>query len=225
EPDLVAQNGQVASFLAGGQFPVPVPQTTSGGGAPAVTVAFQEFGVRLGFLPFVLDGDRIRLSVDPEVSSVDFTLGTVLVPGGSPVPGLNTRKVHTTVELRQGQTLAIAGLIQLTLEGNKSLIPGIGDLPILGPFFSNTSNNRIEKELVVLITPYLVAPMNPCQVPPLPGDNVYEPNDLEAYLLNHIEGTCDPSFRSTANLNDPLHIQAHLRLEDHYLRGPHGFCE
>ncbi len=224
EPNVVAMNGTMASFLAGGQFPVPVPQTSSGG-APSVTVSFQEFGVRLGFLPFILDGDRIRLTVDPEVSSVDFTIGTVLVPGGSPVPGLNTRKVHTTVELRQGQTLAIAGLMQLTLDGQTSRIPGLGDLPYIGPFFSNTSNNRIEKELIVLITPYLVEPMNPCQVPPAPGDDVFEPNDCEAYLLNYIEGKRDPGFRSTADLSDPLHIHECIHLEDHYIRGPHGFCD
>lgn len=225
EPNVVAMNGQVASFLAGGEFPVPVPQTTSGGGAPAVTVSFQEFGVRLGFLPFILDHDRIRLTVDPEVSSVDFTIGTVLVPGGSPVPGLNTRKVHTTVELRQGETLAIAGLMQLTLDGSTSRIPGLGDLPYIGPFFSNTSNSRIEKELVVLITPYLVEPMNACQIPPLPGDEVGEPNDLESYLLGHIVGTREPDFRSTAQLNDPLHIHECMHLEDHYVQGPHGFCD
>jgi len=226
EPNLVALNGHTASFLAGGEFPVPVPQSSSGGASPAVTVQFREFGVRLQFLPFIMDGDLIRLSVDPEVSSIDFTVGTVLVPGGSPVPGLNTRKSHTTVELRQGQTLAIAGLLQLTLNGQTSRIPGLGDLPYIGPFFSNTSNGRVEKELVVLVTPYLVEPMNPCQVPPSPGDEVREPGDLEAYLLGHIEG-CDGAdeVRSTTNWEDPLHLRQLLDLENKRVRGPHGFCE
>src|SRR5262249_27670496 len=95
EPNLVALNGHQASFLAGGEFPVPVPQTGGGGIAPTITVQFKEFGVQLDFVPYVLDGDVIRLTVDPVVSSLDFAIGTVLVPGGSPVPGLNTRQAHT----------------------------------------------------------------------------------------------------------------------------------
>ena len=117
EPNLVALNGQLASFLAGGEFPVPVPQVSASGVAPTVTVRFKEFGVRLGFVPYILDGDVIRLTVAPEVSNIDFTIAVTLVAGGYPVPGLNTRKAQTTVELREGQTLAIAGLLQLTLSG------------------------------------------------------------------------------------------------------------
>src|SRR5208337_5018841 len=172
EPNLVALNGQLASFLAGGEFPVPVPQVSASGVAPTITVRFREFGVRLGFVPYILDGDVIRLTVAPEVSNIDPTIAVTLVAGGSPVPGLNTRKAQTTVELREGQTLAIAGLLQLTLNGETDRIPGLGDLPILGPFFSNTSSQRIEKELVVLVTPYLVEPMSHGQVPPTPGDEV-----------------------------------------------------
>ncbi len=166
EPNLVALNGQLASFLAGGEFPVPVPQVSASGVAPTITVRFREFGVRLGFVPYILDGDVIRLTVAPEVSNIDFTIAVTLVSGGSPVPGLNTRKAQTTVELREGQTLAIAGLMQLTLAGETDRIPGLGDLPIIGPMFSNTNSQRIEKELVVLVTPYLVEPMNRGQVPP-----------------------------------------------------------
>src|SRR5207245_8756461 len=131
EPNLVAMNGYQASFLAGGEFPVPVPQSgAAGGAAPAITVQFKEFGVRLGFVPFIQDDDVIRLTVDPEVSEIDRTTQATLVSGGSPVPGLTSRKAHTTVELRQGQTLAIAGLLQVTLDGNTARIPGLGDLPI-----------------------------------------------------------------------------------------------
>ena len=175
EPNLVAFNGQQASFLAGGEFPVPIPQVGAAGVAPVVTVRFKEFGVRLGFVPYILDGDRIRLTVAPEVSQIDFTIAVTLVAGGSPVPGLNTRKALTTVELEQGQTLAIAGLLQLQMDGTTQRIPGLGDLPIIGPFFSNTTSERIEKELVVLVTPYLVEPMKHDQVPPTPGDEVKEP--------------------------------------------------
>jgi pilus assembly protein CpaC len=224
EPNLVALNGQQASFLAGGEFPVPVPQFGGAGGAAAtVTVQFKQFGVQLGFLPFILDGDVIRLTVDPEVSEIDFSIATTLVPGGSPVPGLSTRKTHTTVELRQGQTLMVSGLMQLTLNGNTARIPGLGDLPIIGPFFSNTTSNRVEKELVVLVTPYLVEGMNPGEVPPTPGDEVKEPNDLEFYFLNRIESRTGRDFRSTTKWDDPLHIRNLLHLESKEVCGPHGF--
>jgi pilus assembly protein CpaC len=224
EPNLVALNGQQASFLAGGEFPVPVPQFGGAGGAAAtVTVQFKEFGVRLGFIPNILDGDVIRLTVDPEVSELDFSAAATLVPGGSPVPGVTTRKTHTTVEMAQGQTLMISGLMQLTLNGNTSRIPGLGDLPIIGPFFSNTSSDRTEKELVILVTPYLVESMSPEQVPPTPGDEVGEPNDLELYFLNRIESRKGVDFRSTVKWDDPLHIRALLHLENHNVCGPHGF--
>jgi pilus assembly protein CpaC len=190
-----------------------------------VTVQFKEFGVRLNFVPFILDGDVIRLSVDPEVSTVDFTLGTVLVAGGTPVPGLNTRKAHTTVEMRQGQTLMIGGMLLVAMDGTTARIPGLGDLPILGPFFSNTSGDRIEKELVIMVTPYLVEPMNPDQIPPTPGDEVNEPTDLEMYFLNRIEGRTGRDFRSTVQYDDPFHLIHHVNLEKKYITGPCGFSE
>ena len=225
EPNLVALNGQTASFLAGGEFPVPVPQVSASGVAPTITVRFREFGVRLGFVPYILDGGIIRLTVAPEVSNIDFTIATTLVAGGTPVPGLNTRKAQTTVELRDGQTLAMAGLMQLTLNGDTARIPGLGDLPIVGPFFSNTSSQRIEKELVVLVTPYLVEPMSAGQVSPTPGDEVKEPNDLEFYLLNRIEGRTGKDFRATTKWDDPWGIRHHLNLEKKYVNGPVGFSE
>lgn len=225
EPDLVAYNGHRASFLAGGEFPIPVPQIGATGVASTITVNFKKFGVQLDFLPIVLDGDSIRLTVDPEVSSIDATLGTTLVAGGSPVPGLTTRNAHTTVELRQGQTLAIAGLMQLTLEGQTTRIPVLGDLPVLGPFFSNTTSNRVEKELLVLVTPYLVEPLEHDQVPPVPGDEVGAPNDLEFYILNRIEGRTGRDFRATTDGADPLRIGKLIHLERRNFRGPYGFSE
>jgi pilus assembly protein CpaC len=221
----VALSGHQASFLAGGEFPVPVPQVSASGVAPTITVRFREFGVRLNFVPFILDNETVRLSVAPEVSQIDFSIATTLVAGGTPVPGLNTRKAQTTVELRQGQTLAIAGLLQLTLDGTTNRIPGLGDLPILGPLFSNTTGGRVEKELVVLVTPYLIEPMSPGQVPPGPGDEVKEPNDLEFYLLNRIEGRTGVDFRSTTAWDDPLGLYRHLNLERKYVHGPSGFSE
>jgi pilus assembly protein CpaC len=226
EPNLVALNGQRANFLAGGQFFIPTAQTTIGGVSGGVSATPVNFGVSLDFLAHILDDRVIRLTVDPEVSQPDFTVATTLVAGGSPVPGLNTRRAHTTVELHEGQTLAIAGLMSLTLDGTTARIPGLGDLPILGPFFSNTTGGRTEKELVVLVTPYLVEPMNPDQVPPVPGDEVKEPNDLEFYLLNRIEGRTGVDFRSTTNYDDATGIvRCLLRLHDQNVRGPKGYCE
>ena len=167
----------------------------------------------------------IRLSVVPEVSEIDFAVAVTLVAGGSAVPGLNTRRAQTTVELREGQTLAIAGLLQLTLDGSTTRIPGLGDLPILGPFFSNTTSSRTEKELVVLVTPYLVEGMNQDQVPPLPGDEVKEPNDLELFLLNRMESRTGKDFRATTRWDDVFDLRHHLELEKKYVQGPVGFSE
>ena len=223
EPNVLALSGHQAQFLAGGQFPVPSPPQAGNGAVPAVT--FKDFGVTLNFLPVVLDEGVIRLTVDPEFSSIDPSIATTIVPGGSPVPGINTRRAHTTVELRQGQTLAIAGLIQLTLEGRTKRIPGLGDLPILGPFFSNTTSGRVEKELIVIVTPYLVEPMEREQVPPGPGDEVNGPNDLEFYFLNRIEGRTGRDFRATTQGADPLRIGRLLRLERKHVHGPVGFSD
>jgi pilus assembly protein CpaC len=226
EPNLVAMSGHQASFLAGGEFPVPIPQTSTGGAGTSVTVTFKEFGVRLGFLPFILDDDTIRLTVDLEVSAIDFAIGTVIVPGGTPVPGVDTRKAHTTVEMKQGQTLAIAGLLSVTLNASTSRIPGLGDLPILGPFFSNTSHQREEKELIVLVTPYLIEPLGPDQLPPTPGDEVKTPTDLEFYLLNRLEGRTGVDWRSTTEYDDALGVlRCFLRLEKQHVRGPYGYCD
>ena len=224
EPNLVAMNGHEARFLAGGEFPVPVPQSGAGGGPATITVHYKKFGVQLNFVPYILDGGTIRLSVDPEVSSIDFSLGIQL--SGTSVPGLNTRNAHTVVELQEGQTLAIAGLMQLSLNGNTTRIPGIGDLPYIGPFFSNVTSNRVEKELVVMVTPYLIAPMLPEEVGPRPGDQVYEPNDIELYLFGRLQGrTRDYGFRSTTIIDDPLNLFRRMKLEDRSIQGPHGYSE
>jgi pilus assembly protein CpaC len=229
EPNLVALNGHQANFLAGGEFPVP---TFSGvgagapGGGGTSTTQFKKFGVQLSFLPIIIDGDTVRLTVDPEVSSIDRSLAVSLVPGGDlPVPGLNIRKSHTTVELRQGDTLAIAGLMQLDLAGNTSKIPLLGDLPYIGAFFSNTTSDRVEKELIVLVTPYIIEPMPPGQVPPLPGDEVSQPNDLEFFFLNRIEGRTGIDGRSSTSYDDPLHLVRSSLVEKRHLIGPSGFSK
>lgn len=186
EPNLVALSGHEASFLAGGEFPVPVPQGGQVGGN--VTVRFKDFGVQLNFVPHIMDDEIVRLEVRPEVSTIDESLGTTLVVGGQPVPGVNTRRVHTTVEMREGETLALAGLLQVTLDGQTEKIPGLGDLPYLGPMFSNNTHKRVERELLVLVTPYLIQPLQPNQVPPLPGEGIIDPTNREFFIEGRIIG-------------------------------------
>jgi pilus assembly protein CpaC len=132
------------------------------------------------------------------------------------------RRASTTVEMRQGQTLAIAGLLQVELNAQTDRIPGLGDLPYLGPLFSNTSHKRVEKELLVLVTPHLVAPMNPEDVPCLPTDGITDPNDLEFYLLNRIEGRTGREFSSARNWDDPWRLRQLIHLEQRCISGPVG---
>jgi pilus assembly protein CpaC len=152
EPNLIATNGKEASFLAGGEYPYPVVQ--SGQNSNAVTIMFKEFGVRLSFTPTVLGGDLIHLKVRPEVSTLDFANAVTI--DGFRVPALSTRRTETEVELRDGQTFAIAGLMNNTLTSTMSKIPGIGDIPILGLLFRSKAHQKNQTELVVMITPQIV---------------------------------------------------------------------
>ena len=161
EPNLVAHNGQQASFLAGGEFPVPIVQGATG----TVSVQFKEFGVRLTFLPTIA-GDLIRLHVAPEVSSLDFNNGVSL--GGFRIPALTTRKAETEVELRDGQSFAIAGLLSNISQEDSAAVPLLSSLPIIGNLFKSKANRAERTELMVLITPRLVRPLDPDEVPPLP---------------------------------------------------------
>ena len=152
EPNLVAIDGKEASFLAGGEFPIPIVQ--SGSGSNSVTIMFKEFGVRLSFTPTVLGGDLVRIKVKPEVSSLDFANAITL--DGFRIPALSTRRTETEVELRDGQTFAIAGLLNNTLTNTLSKIPGIGDIPILGKLFQSKAHQKNLTELVVMITPVII---------------------------------------------------------------------
>jgi pilus assembly protein CpaC len=152
EPNLIATNGKEASFLAGGEYPYPVIQ--AGGNSNAVTIMFKEFGVRLSFTPTVLGGDLIHLKVRPEVSSLDFA--NAVTVQGFRIPALSTRRTETEVELRDGQTFAIAGLMNNTLTNTMSKIPGIGDIPILGHLFRSKAHQKNQTELVVMITPVII---------------------------------------------------------------------
>ena len=224
EPNLVTLDGQPARFLAGGQFPYPVPQSsTVAGGGSVVTIQFAPFGALLSFVPYILADDVIRLDVEPAFSELNFATGTTL--NGTTVPGINQRSARTVVEMREGQTLAIAGLLQSSTQATTSRIPGLGDLPIVGPLFSSNSISTVETELVVLVTPELVGPMDCKDVPPAPGDLVIQPNDLEFFFLGRIEGKTGKDFRATVREHDPLNVMKHFRSDARYVVGPHGYVD
>jgi pilus assembly protein CpaC len=161
EPNLIAYNGQEASFLAGGEFPVPVVQGATG----TVSIVWKEFGVRLTFRPTIA-GDVIRLKVAPEVSALDFNNGITLE--GFRIPALITRRAQTDVELRDGQSFAIAGLLNNVSQQDKAAIPVLGSIPIFGTLFKSKADRAERTELMVLITPRLVRALDPDEVPPLP---------------------------------------------------------
>ncbi len=157
EPNLVAESGKEASFLAGGEFPVPIAQGT-GGGNTAISIAYKEFGIRLTFTPTVI-GNRVHLKVRPEVSTLDFANGVLLQ--GFRIPALSTRRTETELELMDGQTFAIAGLMNNTVNTTLQKIPGIGDIPILGLLFKSKAAQKNQTELVVMITPEILARNSP----------------------------------------------------------------
>ena len=152
EPNLVAESGKEASFLAGGEFPVPIAQPGANG-TYAVTVVFKEFGIRLNFTP-VVNGNRVHLKVRPEVSTLDFANAVTL--SGFRIPALSTRRAETELELDNHQTFAIAGLLDNSVSNTMQKIPGIGDIPILGELFKSRSNRKDKTELVVMITPEIL---------------------------------------------------------------------
>ncbi|OLC80494.1 MAG: hypothetical protein AUH72_11405, partial [Acidobacteria bacterium 13_1_40CM_4_65_8] len=151
EPNLVAESGKEASFLAGGEIPVPIAQPS--GGTVAVTIQYKEFGIRLNFTP-VINGDRVHLKVRPEVSTLDFANGVTLQ--GFRIPALSTRRMETELELQNGQTFAIAGLINNQMNKSLQKVPGIGDIPILGLLFRSEAAQKDRTELVVMITPEIL---------------------------------------------------------------------
>jgi pilus assembly protein CpaC len=205
EPNLMALDGQPARFLVGGLFPYPVPQSSSiPGGTAVVTVQFQQFGTILTFLPQILPNDVIRLDVEPVISELNFAQSTTVNNGI--VPSITQRSARTVVELREGQTLAIAGLLLLTTNAQTTRIPGLGDLPLVGPWFSGNFIETIETETIILVTPQLVAPLDKNEVTEAPGDRVMQPNDPEFYLLGRIEGKLGREFRATVGQQDPLNL-------------------
>ncbi|MFL6283334.1 MAG: type II and III secretion system protein family protein [Pyrinomonadaceae bacterium] len=165
EPNLIAMDGQQASFLAGGEYPVPIVQ--SGQGSSAVSIVFKEYGVRLNFKPTVIDEDHIRLELEPEVSTIDFANGVKF--DGFLIPALKTRRAKTGVELRDGQSFALAGLLDNSETKSLSKVPILGDVPLLGNLFKSKSFQKQETELMFIITAQLVKPVNRDDLPTMRG--------------------------------------------------------
>ncbi|MDR5783792.1 type II and III secretion system protein family protein [Caballeronia sp. LZ065] len=180
EPNLVALSGQTASFLAGGEFPIPVSQTNG-----AISVEFKQFGVKLDFTPTVLSDRRISLKVRPEVSQIDTTAS--VTTGGITVPGLSVRRADTTVELASGQSFAIGGLLQSNTTDVVSQVPGLGSIPVLGKLFSSTNYQNNKTELVIMVTPYLVEPTDPGRLR-TPLDSLISPSSDVEYSFRRQNG-------------------------------------
>ena len=188
EPTLVALSGDTASFLAGGEFPIPINAVASTGGAassvPYITIQFKEFGISLAFTPTILADGLVNMVINPEVSSIDPT--TSVNTGLISVPGLKVRRAHTTVELRDGESFTIAGLLEDDYQNNIRQFPFIGDLPILGTLFRSTGYQRNETELVMVVTPHLVTPRRGNIA--TPADQFVPPSDFELFLLGEQRG-------------------------------------
>jgi pilus assembly protein CpaC len=181
EPNLIAMSGETADFLAGGEYPVPVVSAASAGTLPTVTIVYKEFGVKLSFTPTVLSRGVISLKLMPEVSELDFTNAVSI--SGTTVPSLTVRRARTTVELRDGQSFGIAGLLQATSTRDQNQVPWLGSVPVIGALFRSAAYQANETELVVLVTPYLIKPVPPGQKLKTPLDTSLAGNDLD-YFLN-----------------------------------------
>jgi pilus assembly protein CpaC len=186
EPTLVTQSGHEAKFLSGGEFPIPVPQ-----GLQGTTIEFKEFGIGIRFLPVVLDSQRISLKLNISVSELTTTSPVTLSAGGSSstffVPSLNMRSAQATVELADGQTIGIAGLINENMREAVSKFPGLGSIPILGTLFRSQEFRKDETELLIMVTPHLAKPLVPSEVQ-LPTDNIVESGDFGWYMQGKLQG-------------------------------------
>lgn len=189
-PTLVALSGETASFLAGGEFPVPVAQGNSGSGGGggnngSITVEFKPFGVSLAFTPTVLADGVINLAVEPEVSSIDPTASITV--NGLVIPGLQTRRANTVLELRDGESFALAGLIRKDFQTTVREVPLLGSIPIIGSLFRSSGFQKGETELVIVVTPRLVQPIKAGAPVALPTDRVQNPNELDLFLMGRTD--------------------------------------
>ena len=184
EPTLVALSGETANFLAGGEFPVPVLQNAGNSGSTGITVEWKPFGVSLAFTPTVLADGVINMIVEPEVSSIDPTASIVV--NNLRIPGLNTRRAKTVVELRDGESFALAGLLRTDFQDTVRQFPILGSIPIIGMLFKSTNFQRDETELVITVTPRLVRPV-PANRIAVPTDRVSAPNEAELFLMGRTD--------------------------------------
>jgi pilus assembly protein CpaC len=185
EPTLTAMSGDTANFLAGGEFPIPVNQTSAGlGTIPTITVEYKQFGVSLAFTPTILQDGLVNLVVNPEVSSIDPT--TTVSLGAISVPGIKIRRAHTTVELRDGESFVIAGLMAENYQNNIRQYPFLGDIPVLGSLFRSSGFQRDQTELVIVVTPHLVTPRKMDFAGPT--DHFVPPSDFELFLFGNQHG-------------------------------------
>ncbi|QHC99413.1 secretin [Pseudomonas sp. S04] len=181
-PSLVALSGQSASFLAGGEVPIPVPSS----GSDNVSIEYKEFGIRLTLTPTIVGRNRISLKVAPEVSELDFSNAVEIA--GTTVPALTIRRTDTSISLADGESFVISGLISTRNSSQVNKFPGLGDIPILGAFFRETNINREERELLMIVTPHLVQPLAAdAQLPSLPGEKLrnYDPNFYRMFFLEN----------------------------------------
>ena len=181
-PSLVAMSGQSASFLAGGEVPIPVPSS----GSDNVSIEYKEFGIRLTLTPTIVGRDRILLKVAPEVSELDYTKAVTIA--GTQVPGLTVRRTDTSISLADGESFVISGLISSNKTSQVNKFPGLGDIPILGAFFRDSNISSEERELLMIVTPHLVQPLAAnAPLPSLPGEKLrnYDPNWYRLYFLEN----------------------------------------
>jgi pilus assembly protein CpaC len=183
EPNLVALSGDTASFLAGGEYPIPVAGTLG-----QVTVDYKKYGVGLAFTPTVLSRGLINLKIEPEVSQIDTT-HSVAVATGIAVPALIVRRASTTIELRDGQSFMIGGLLQTNNQNQLDQLPWLGTVPVLGTLFSSKSYQQNQTDLAIIVTPHLVRPTRPGDVMRTPADDTVPPNDVDYFLLGKTELT------------------------------------
>jgi pilus assembly protein CpaC len=219
EPNLTTLNGRPASFRAGDTY--PVPNAIAGFGGVGQGVIQQFAGVRLQFTPHLVDRDRIRVQISGQVSARDDAQSANIQ--GTSVPGQNTRDFFTTVELRDGQTLALAGLLQTGMEGNARRVPYLGDLPVIGGLFTDKRNLATEQELVVLVTPELAHPLEGCPLPPLPGADLIEPTDREFYWQNRLESRRATDFRSPVRTDFGRIRSFEQQCRDPHIVGPTAY--
>jgi pilus assembly protein CpaC len=186
EPNLVTLSGDTANFLAGGEFPYPVAQTGTIGSAATITIEFKKFGISLAFTPTVLGEGQINLKVEPEVSDIDPT-HTFTYGGGITVPGLIVRRANVTIELRDGQSFAIAGLLDVKHTTGQTQLPWVGEVPVLGALFRSASYQKNETDLVIIVTPHLVKPAVPGEKLETPLEQRVPGNDVDFFLLGRAE--------------------------------------